>query len=478
MPPSIALDPDALLDGSGEPLRGPVVVEDGVIRAVGRRPSYARSLRLRGTLTPALVDAHLHITGIGLSLAGADLRGAGSPVEVALRLSRARGPIAYGRGWDEHLFREQPGRPPTRRLLDKYIPDRPAVAVRVCGHMAVANSLALSMAQPWRRYPGLVDRENGILYEDAVWSVIESLLDRLDTTSLVRRAVRLISSSGVAAVSSLQCTGGEARALHRLEAEGSLPIAVSCYPEPGRLEEVAGALAGARMAGLTGIKLFADGSLGARTALLSRPYEDDPTTRGRIILGPREILESARKALDRGLRVATHAIGDAALDNVLSAYEALGGGPMLRVEHASLVRPGVEKRLAGLGVHVVVQPRFRVSDSWIPRLLGRERARWAYRLASLARAGARLALSTDAPVEPVSPQETFRAALGLCRSPLCTAEESLTLRQALKYYTEAAAEASGGPAGGYGRIRVGAPAAFALWRGRCCLSPATPIVLG
>ncbi len=477
MPPSVVLDADVVLDGSGDVLSGPVLVEDGRVQGLGRRPGYARTVRLRGVLTPALVDAHLHITGIGLSLAGADLRGAGSPEEVAARLAMAGGPIAYGRGWDEHLFTEHRDTPPTRQVLDKYIPDRPAVAVRVCGHMAVANTPALAMTEPWKRYPGLVDRERGILLEDAVGYVIESLLDKLDTRALVARAVRHISSSGVAAVSSLQCTGSEARALRRLEASGSLPIAVSCYPEPGRLDEVAGVLEASGRARLVGVKLFADGSLGARTALLSRPYQDRPDSRGKMILGPREILEHARRAIERGLRVATHAIGDAALDNVLEAYEALGGGPMLRVEHASLVRPGVEGRLASLGVHVVVQPRFRVSDSWIPRLLGGDRARWAYRLASLARAGARLALSTDAPVEPVSPVETFRAALGLCESPLCTPEESLTLRQALHYYTESSALASGGPARSYGRIRPGAPAAFTLWRGRCCLSQPLPIIL-
>ena len=473
---SVLLLADRVLDENMEEAPG-VLVEDGRIIAVTGSPrGYATVRRVRGTLTPGLVDAHLHITGLGLSLAGADLHGSKSPEEVARRLSAAPGPVAYGRGWDEEAFNE-PGRLPDRRLLDTYIPGRPAIAVRVCGHLATANTRLLAETGVHELYPGLVDSERGVLLEDAVGEAVRLALRSAPIRSLVRMAVEHIAGSGVAGVSSMQCPPSEARALAELESRGGLPIRVSCYPEPRDVQAVRRALERARLAGLVGVKLFSDGSLGARTAYLSGPYHDDPGSRGRLLMDSRAIERVAGQALSRGLRVATHAIGDAALLEVFEAYERLGGGERLRIEHASLVPPGVERRIAGLGVHVVVQPRFRVSDWWIEKRLGPGRARWAYRFRSLARSGARLALSTDAPVEPVEPWETFRAALGLCRAPACVRGESLSLREALYAYTRGAAAASGGPVALLGVLRRGAPAVFTLWRDECCMSSSLLITL-
>ena len=446
-----------VLDEYGEEVGDTVIVEDSLIVRVGwgLRSPGAREERIEGTILPGLVDAHLHLAGIGLSLAGIDLRGARSIGEILDRLRRgaSRWSIVYARGWDQEALAE--GRPPSRKDLDKTVPDRPVIAVRVCGHAAVANTAALSIARPWEKYPGLVDRESGLLLEDAVYYTLQRLLSEADITGLVEQGARHVASHGVVGVSSMSCTLRELEALLKLEERGVLPLRVACYMDPS---EPAPWPRGA-LATPVGVKLFADGSLGARTAYLSEPYSDDPGNRGKLLLSSREIRAVARRWAAKGYRVAVHAIGDAALDEAIRGLEGLPPGSA-RVEHASIARDRQIRALASQGIYAVVQPHFRVSDWWIDRRLG-ARLPLAYRLRSMSRAGVWLALSTDSPVEPVDPVETMRAARGLCREPACREEESLGFRESLYHYTRAAARASGGPVRMLGRLGPGAPAALA-----------------
>jgi len=458
---TVAYTVTSVINHFGERVGDTVVVTEGKISAItyGAYPSYATHKRLEGYILPGFVDAHMHIAGLGLALLGADLRIARDPWEVAEALAQARGPLAYGRGWDQEGFRTEK-RYPTRRELDAAVPDRPAIAVRVCGHVAVANTLALSIAKPWERYPGLVDKEAGILLEDAVGYTIEKLLESSSISLPVEMAVEALASVGIAGVSSLSCLPAEARALRKLEMMGSLRVRVSCYPERGRLLEV---LAEGRGRGwsVVGVKAFADGSLGARTAYLREPYSDDPSTRGLKLLSSKDVAELARFASSRGLRLAIHAIGDAAIDEVLEGLEGSGVGcELCRIEHASVMWPEQMRRVASMNIYTVVQPHFRVSDWWIDKRLGPERLRAAYPYASMLRSGVKLAFSSDAPVEPYEPWETINAALGLCDQPACRPEESLSPREAVEAYTIRAAEASGGPAGRVGRLCRGAPAAL------------------
>ena len=442
-----------VLDEWLDPAGDYVLVGDGRILRVasGKPPSWAGIVDLGGYLFPAFIDAHAHLSWLGLLLNGVDLRGSRSPGEVAERLARAPGPVAYGRGWDQEEF-EPRGSMPDRRLLDARVPGRPAVAVRTCGHLAVANTLALDLTRPWEAYPGLVDRDKGLLLEDAVYYVVERLLDALDVSKLVEDASKALASTGVGGVASMACPPSEARALAGGAAKRLL---VACYPKPGDLDEARALLAGSPHARVAGVKLFADGSLGARTAFLREPYSDDPGNRGRRLLTAGEIMEASKPVLTAGLRVAVHAIGDAALDEVLGAFEALDPGPQGRVEHASIVWDDQLSRLEPLQVHVVVQPHFRVSDWWINERLG-ERARLAYRLRSLYKR-LPLALSTDAPVEPYEPWETLAAAAGQCRQPACRAEESLSWREAFHSYTRLSAQAAGGPLEEAGTLEPGSP---------------------
>jgi len=451
----------AVIDYNGDVIGDAVLVEKGVVAGVGpesRFPGVPR-VRLEGYLAPGLVDAHLHLESLGLASVTVDLRGARSPREVAERLSRARGPVALGRGWNEEEFHVEGL--PERGLLDELVPDRPAVAVRVCGHMAAANTRALEEARPWERYPGLVDRERGLLYEDAVALTVERLKEAFNPADLVSSALKTLEAAGVYGVSSMACTSREARALREAEARGALRVRVSCYASRGEWRLLAGA--GGGNWSVVGVKLFADGSLGARTAALTRDYADDPGNKGVLLMDRRAIAVEAAEAAGHGLRTAVHAIGDAALEEVLEAHRLLGEPAWMRVEHASVASPRQVERLGSQGLWVAAQPRFRVSDWWRSKRLG-SLTEWSYRYRSMMLRGVRLALSTDAPVEPVNPVETLKAAVGVCSErSLCPESENLRPREALQAYTLTAAHASGGPAAALGRIERGAPAALTLF---------------
>ncbi len=437
-----------------------ILVEDGIVRRLGSS-SYAKDVNVDGYILPAFIDAHLHIAWLGLAINSVDLSSVKSPKELARKLSRSTMKIAYGRGWDQEKF-ESRGVLPSRSHLDKYIPDKPAIAVRVCGHLAVLNTRALTLTRIHEKYPNLVDVESGIVREDAVYHAVESILGMLNIEEIIRDAVREVWRHGIAGVSSMSCPPSEARALASLEKKGELRIRVACYPRREHLEEVIYILENTRNIMTVGVKDFADGSLGARTAYLSQDYSDDPGNKGLLLLTKRDIQLLASDMIKRGLRIAIHAIGDAALSEVIDAYQETGVGEMGRIEHASISPPLLTRRLASLDSHVVVQPHFRVSDWWIKDRLGLERARWTYPFKTMSRMGVKLAFSTDAPVEPVDPLKTIMAAESQCNTITCRKDEALTRRETIYYYTRASASASGGPVAELGTIEPGKPAKL-IW---------------
>ncbi len=454
--PSILIRSRGVIDHHGDLIGDSLLVEDGVVRGLGKAPGYVTEIRLDGYILPGFVDAHLHVKGLGTSLYGADLRWARSPEEVAERLAAVKGPLAVGRGWDQEAF-ENP-KLPDRRLLDKYVPDRPAVAIRVCGHLAVLNTRALEEVEPWRLYPSHVDRESGILVEDAVYYAVNKLLDKLDNKELVKLGLESLHSAGVVGASSMACSDSEIKSLYSIARSSGLPVRIACYANKENYKSHLG-LEAPRFK-VVGVKLFSDGSFGARTAALRDDYEDDSGNRGRLLLTSRDIAEIGSYALKAGYRIAVHAIGDRALDEVIEAYNRISPGAKGRVEHASMAWDSQVEELASLGVYVVVQPRFRVSDWWLAQRLG-GRVGLAYRFKTMLDRGVRLALSTDAPVEDHRPWSTMLAAIGDCGARRCGIGEDLSPRDAIRLYTIEAARASGGPVAALGRIEPGAPGELA-----------------
>ncbi len=435
-----------------------VVGSQSSVEEYGSRYGYT-VIDLDGrTVVPGLIDAHIHLASLAKAKeAYVDLHSARSIEEIKklLRGRVNRGETwILGRGWDQERLEE--GRPPTRWDLDPVTGSRPTLLYRVCGHVAVANTAALRAAgllEDPHRVPGVEldeqGRPTGVLREAAAEYVARKAPEPSPGTlaRYIEKTLRSLAGLGVTGIHTLYARRVEVQALQLVESVARVRI----YVEPGIAGHLEGLGLRAGFGGewlkIMGIKILTDGSLGARTAALRRPYSDDPSNTGVMNYTFDEILEYMVLVRDSGFQGSFHAIGDRALEQVLEAAEKVGvTGPALRVEHASLAPPDLRTRLARIGPVVVVQPQFVLSDEWIVERLG-ERAEHAYPFRSLLEAGVRLAASSDAPVEEPNPWLGVYAAVtrgepeGLPLSSL-TPREKLGVEEALTMYTAGSAAAS------------------------------------
>jgi len=407
---------------------------------------------------PGFVDAHLHVDALGFELATISLHGVKNRGEL-LEILRKAEPnigdwIVLGR-FDHLLFPDQ--KPPSRRELDEVAGNHPVLLIHRSGHMGVLNTEALKRVERVIS-GGRVDFENGWVYESALWSVKNHVFSQLDASErarLVKKADEYLWSSGVTAAGVLGASRQLVETLISTAGELKLRYYVYVYADAvSSLSEVLEYRVKAELCTprikIRGVKVFADGALGPRTAYLSKPYSDDPGNRGVELAAKSALDEIFREASKRGLQVAVHAIGDAALDNVLEVMSKYSVETALlkhRIEHASLVRDDQLEKIRVLKPVVVVQPHFIITDKWVLERVGVERVKWLYRYKSLQEATI-TAYSTDAPVEPVNPWETIYAAItrgvreGLKHGEL-TASEAVGLIDALHAYTRAAGHALG-----------------------------------
>jgi len=408
------------------------------------------------TIIPGLIDSHIHMESLGLSLNSIDLRNVSSIEELREVLKEEAGRSSgwiFGRGWDQERFKE--GRFPTRHDIDDVLGGRPAILVRVCGHMALLSTAAARNLRVEELAGERVIRDSsgeftGLVVEEGVdvamrqfWSMVSDEEFRKYLVSASEHAVRY-------GITTLGLAGASLRTLNTLVALSSgkeLKSKVRAYLNLETFMKLSELGVRAPISfgkvRVVGVKLFADGSLGARTAYLSDPYEDLPETRGVKLLDSSRMAEVVTLAEGLGYQVAVHAIGDAALDVVLEGYRGARGRH--RIEHLSVVRDDQLSRLQEVGVVGVVQPHFVLSDWWVVRRVGVGRSSWVYRFKTLSKF-IPISLSTDAPVEPIDPWENIYAAVTRGENEgvelaRYTENEKLTIAEALHYYTYGSAYA-------------------------------------
>jgi predicted amidohydrolase YtcJ len=383
-------------------------------------------------------DHHIHPLGYATLVNGLELMDSADLVDLLSRVSRfaegIEGPVIGQRLNDEGLAE---GRLPTRTDLDDVIGDRPVLLYRYCGHIAVANSVALPLAgiEPGTPDPegGSIDRDasgrpTGVLRETAIQGVSTALAPLFNgppDSALLHAfddlvAVGLGSITGIVSVGEpLWCgVADELEALCRLAPH--LPIDVDVLviaPDPHSLAEAAEKIRRAQgRIRFLGWKDFADGSFGGHTAALHEPFTDRPYTTGTDRLDPEHAITMARAAMMLGGSVAIHAIGDRANDRVLDLFEGLidmGADPSrLRVEHASLLSEAAIERMARLGVTASVQPAFLASEAdWLAKRIGEARMSRVYPFRSLLEAGVPVIGGSDSPVELPDPTIGIGAAV-------------------------------------------------------------------
>ena len=419
-------------------------------------------------VTPAFVDAHVHATATGLALTGLDLRGARSlgdalsAVEAAARAARGR-PVLGG-GWDETDWPER--RPPTAAELDRASYGGAVYLARVDVHSALASS-ALLAAVPGARDLAGFDATGWLRgpAHDAVRTAALAAVTAGQRRDAQRAALRRAAELGIACVHEMAgpaiSSQDDLTDLLALSGTEPLPEVIGYWAELFGIEA-------ARDLGAVGAAgdLFCDGALGSHTAALGEPYADRPDTSGLLRFGTEDVAEHIARCIDAGLQAGFHAIGDAAVDQVLDAVELVSArlgrpaGAGHRIEHAEFVRD--PQRLARSGLVASMQPCFDAlwggADRMYAQRLGAERARRLNRFAELAAAGVPLAFGSDAPVTELGPWVAVRAAA----HPSDRAA-AISPRAAFDAHTVGGWRAAGRH-GAAGALAVGAPATFAVWR--------------
>lgn len=430
-----------------------------------------------GTLLPGFTDAHLHLLRYGLFRTQVDLGGCRSLAEVLARLQAAAarqpaGTWILGHSWLHDQWPE--GRMPNAADLDAVAPDHPVLLARGCLHIAVANSRALAAAGVGPGTPdpagGQIDRlpgggPTGVLREQAI-GLVQAVVPQ-PTPAQQEEALRLAAAElvrlGITQVQTddMRDTGGPEGAVNlyrRVTGPDQVPLRVTLVIAYEYLQEI-------RLLGMgprwgdewlrTGhVKLFADGSLGGRTAALAAPYADDPTALGMLIHSPEELAARVSMIHRLGLQAGVHAIGDAAMEALLNAVAAAqAANPELqgrrhRAIHCQITNPRQIRRLKELGMVADIQPVFLHTDGhfYIERV-GPDRAATAYAWASMAREGVAACAGSDAPVEHPNPLLGLHAAVTRRDRKGYPPEgwypgERLTVGQALELYTRGAAYAT------------------------------------
>jgi len=418
---------------------------------------------------PGLTDAHVHLGWYALGLARVQAQTDTLEACLARLAQHAAGTPAgrwiTGLGWDHNLWG---GRFPTRQDLDRIAPAHPVSLIAKSGHATWVNSLALQragIARDTADPPGgqivrhADGQPTGILLETAARLVQQAIPEPTvdEMVAALRRALPEAHRLGLTGAHDMGDTTSF-RALQRLEAEGALTLRVL---ESIPLANLDAAIAlglesggGSNRLRLGQVKLFADGALGPRTAWMLAAYDDAPDDTGIATLTIGELHDAVARAAGHGLACAIHAIGDAAVRAALDAIAALPRDqrPLRlphRVEHAQLVHPDDLPRFAALGVVASMQPIHATADIDIAEQHWGERCRGAYAWASLLRAGARLALGSDCPVESLSPLAGIHAAVTRRRADGYPGpegwqpQERIGVPEALAGYTSGAAHAAG-----------------------------------
>jgi len=446
-----------------------VKIEGNRIVAVGSAAEIGRDgsiIDLKGRLAvPGLIDNHTHFVDGGFEISRVQLRDASTPQEFARRIGEYAKKIGPGKWiiggeWDHTLW--NPPNLPTRQLIDAVTPQNPVFVSRLDGHMALANSVALKMANVTR---DTADPPGGTIVRDAngdptgvLKDAAQSFVDRVTPSATIEERVGALRAglaeaarNGVTAF--VDMSVGEAyddlRAYQQLERAGGLTARAYLFTPILMYKRLAEASLekafGSERLRIGGLKGFADGSLGSETAAFSQPFSDDPRNRGLMMAAMTDgrMKAAATDADAHNLQVAIHAIGDLAVDEVLKIYESIPNEQQrrFRIEHAQHLSPELIKRFAADRVVASMQPYHAIDDGrWAEPKIGHERARWTYAFRSLIDAGAVVTFGSDWTVAPLNPILGIYAAV--TRRTLdgknpngWIPEQRITVEEALRCYT-------------------------------------------
>lgn len=455
-----------------------MAIRDGRVLAVGTLAEVeaaapaARRIDLAGRAAiPAFNEAHMHLLPYGLALAGVNLRAEQVRTldEALKRIGDAakaapKGAWVLGRGYDHAEL--DIGRHPTAAELDAVSPDNPVFIVRTCGHMGVANTAAMRAAGVGHNTPdpegGVIERKRGALtglFQERAMRLVRDVIPPPDAESLVaaiERAGNHLASFGFASATDMNVgmTAGmaEVEAFHAAVATGRSPLrmwnVLAGNPEGIAQQAWEAGLRpnqGDDMLRWGAVKVFADGSAGGLTAAFFDPYLESAGGGTGVFTFPDDKIHALLKLYhEQGWQLDIHAIGDAAIEQVLQGMEAADSeahpfvGRRHRIEHCGFLNRDQMRRMKARGILPVPQPVFmyEFGDLYI-RNLGLPRSENAYPMRTWLEEGHHPAASSDCPVSTVDPFINLFTMITrkTSRGTVMGAGEALTVEQAVHCQT-------------------------------------------
>lgn len=464
-----------------------MAIQDGRIVAVGDdeevrpfRGEKSKILDLQGkTLLPGFIESHGHFMWIGEMRTQIDLMGVDdiSKVEAAVAEVAAKsspGAWIHGHSWDQELWGATTF--PDHQVITRAAPDNPVVLVRRDGHSWWVNKAALDYANFGPETPdppgGVIVRDTdgyptGMLIDTARSVLGEQIPPATEAEEERQFAIARDECLryGVTSFHEMKTSARMLDFFNGLTERDQLRPRLYCfldaqdeallekYYAKGPQIDAGGYLT------VRGVKLFADGALGSKGALLMEPYANDPGNLGIEVLDVEEMISYGMKAAKGGFQLSIHAIGDRAAYNSLNVYEQIrnqidqeaGGRSDLRfrIEHAEILRPEDVSRFADLGVIAAIQATHHTSDmSYLEGHLGQERLNErASKWRDLINSGAVVCGGSDTPIESTDPlvgiyASTTRMRVDGYPENGWGAEQSMSREEAVRSYTTAAAYAA------------------------------------
>lgn len=459
-----------------------VAVRDGLIVYAGDAASLpdglmgeaTRSIDLDGAaMYPGFTDAHVHVMGLGARERLLNLEGTSSIADLQARVAEAagglpEGAVLEGRGWIETHWPEE--RFPSRQDLDVVAPDIAVFLRRADGHALVANSLALEMAGITADSVApeggdiLRDEEGeptGMLIDAAMAPVgaLGSNFEGEDRANVYMEGAWSAARYGWTGAHDMSVPWADVAMIEAMSEDLPVRVYISANPDAfGPLVRDGHVISDNRRVIARAIKLYMDGALGSRGAALLAPYSDDPANSGLMLSREDETLSGMVTALQEGIQLNIHAIGDRGnqllLDWIEEAQSAVPADQRAivdarwRDEHTQIVDPADIPRFAELGVIPSMQPSHAIGDLFFaPDRLGPDRLDGAYAWRALIDSGVVIAGGSDAPVERGDPRIEFyaavaRRALDGTQTEDWRPDQAVTRDEALRMFTAWPAYAS------------------------------------
>jgi len=458
-----------------------IAVKDSKVMAVGSSEEIegliGRStavIDLEGkTVMPGLYDSHIHVVGTGTALQMINCR---TPpmmsIEdmkkaVAEKVGDAKpGEWILGRGWDQAKLAEH--RNPSRWDLDEASPDNPVVLTRTCGHLLVANSAALKIGGITKDTPdplggkivrNLEGEPTGMLEEGPAMNLVRRHIPETgipETMDAIRAAFKAFNMVGITSVIDAGNTEDEMVAYQLLREAGELTVRTNvmlrAVQQGDTIDESVRRVEnfpmitgmGDDLLRFQGLKLFIDGGIGGRTALLREHYEGDPDDYGLLTL-PEEHLQMLVDAANRrGMLTGIHCAGGKAMDIVLEAYKKTNKikpikGRRFYLIHAYQPTDENFETCRMLGVQVASQPSFLyyLGDSYHENV-GDMRSKWLKPHRAWIDQGITVAAGTDSPVTPYMPFPSLWASIARrteVKGTQMGTEQCVTREEAIRMYT-------------------------------------------